>query len=120
MNQRTHSSTLLAVLLAALFSVSATYAESPSTPSRATLPHGYPKAIQSMGVILDIDTGTVTVNGSRYTLSISLVVHSPSGEGSRFELREGVEIGFSYTQEPNGILTISEIWVLPKGTYVPS
>ncbi|NOX76098.1 MAG: hypothetical protein GXP17_05685 [Gammaproteobacteria bacterium] len=112
-------STSLAVLLIALLSMSTAYAEHTSSSRKPALPDDYPKIFPAMGIVMDIDVSTISIDGSRYTLSISLIVHSPTGKGSRFDLRKGVEVGFSYSDEPNAPLIISEIWVLPKGTYEP-
>jgi len=112
---------LLAALLASLIGITTAHAKHGSSPMEITMPAGYPKAFQAMGVVFDIDAATVSINGTRYTLAIDLVVHSPtSSDASRFELREGVEVGFSYSAGTNNRLVISEIWILPPGTYRPS
>lgn len=111
---------LLATAFFALLSVSMAHAEEPAAPS-SNLPATYPSSFQAKGIIGDISSRTITVDGARYTLSLSAQIHSLSGNhASRLDLRGGTEIGFSFNRNANNRRTITEIWILPQGTIKPS
>lgn len=112
---------LLATAFFALLSVSMVNAGEAIAPSSSNLPATYPASFQAKGIVGGISSRTITVDGSRYTLSLSARVHSLSGNhASRLDLRGGTEIGFSFNRNANNRRTITEIWILPQGTIKPS
>ena len=112
---------LMATAFFALLSVSMVNAGEAIAPSNSNLPATYPSSFQGKGIIGGVSSRTLTVDGSRYALSISARVHSLSGNNaSRLDLRGGTEIGFSFVRNTNNRRTITEIWILPQGTIKPS
>ena len=120
-NMHTHYRQLLAIMFTALLATSLAYAGEPAVPSSGTLPPSYPSSFQGKGVVGQVSSRSISVSGSRYSLSISAQVHSLSGNhASLLDLRNGTEIGFSFERNANNRRTITEIWILPQGTIKPS
>lgn len=88
--------------------------------STTGLPDYYPTNYQKTGIIRDVLVGdTLIISGLKYQLSPNINIHSTSNQfSSRWVLKTGEEVGFSFTTDAANNRTISEIWVLPKGRVV--
>jgi hypothetical protein len=119
-NMHTIYRQLLLFVFTALLCTSLAYAGETVAPGNG-FPDSYPASFQAKGVVGQASSRSISVSGSRYSLSISAQVHSLSGNhASVLDLRRGTEIGFSFERNANNRRTITEIWILPQGTIKPS
>ncbi|MDT8385071.1 MAG: hypothetical protein RRB22_11705 [Gammaproteobacteria bacterium] len=112
---------LLATVFTALLSISMVHAAEPPMPDNTPLAPGYPLSFPARGIVGQVSSTSLTVDGTRYRVAISAMVHSLSGDrASLLDLRSGSEIGFSFERQANNRRTITEIWILPQGSIKPS
>jgi len=82
------------------------------------VPDYYPKTFQATGTVSKKVTGELHVSGTRFKFKGGTKIHSPASRySSTYSVKEGSEVGISYTTDKDGNATITEIWVLPKGTF---
>jgi hypothetical protein len=84
-------------------------------------PDYYPATFQRTGKIYTLGTSNITITGSStgFSLSPNILVHSMSSEFlSKRDLKQGLEVGFSFVKGMDGKSTVTEIWILPRGTLL--
>lgn len=91
-----------------------------STQASITYPAYYPAEFDRKGVVSEVNTGThqVIIEGRQYAYQVDLKVHSPDQKyGSAYNLKAGQTLGFSYTEDQHGKITVTEIWVIDPRDY---
>lgn len=82
------------------------------------MPNYYPKTFQVSGTVSKKTTGEIHVSGTRFKFKGGTKIHSPASRYSSIHsVKEGSEVGISYTTDKDGNATITEIWILPTGTF---
>jgi hypothetical protein len=62
---------------------------------------------------------TVVISGLKYHLTANTAIHTTSNRfSSRWSLKTGEEVGFTFSNDAANRRTIGEIWILPKGRVV--
>ena len=62
---------------------------------------------------------TLVISGLKYRLTSDTKIHTTRNEfSSRWSLKTGEEVGFSFSTDATNSRTISEIWIMPKGRVV--
>lgn len=109
-------------LLVGLLSVASLAAtpERSSLRSTSGLPEYYPANYQKTGIIRDVAADdTLVISGLKYRLTSDTKIHTTRNEfSSRWSLKTGEEVGFTFSTNAANHRTISEIWLLPKGRVV--
>jgi len=84
------------------------------------LPEYYPANYQKTGIIRDVlGSDTFVISGLKYQLTADTKIHTTNNQfSSRWALKNGEEVGFSFSTDAANNRTISEIWVFPKGRVV--
>jgi hypothetical protein len=113
---------ILICLLAGLLSTASLAAPPERSALRSTsgLPDYYPSKFQKTGIIREVNVGdTLVISGLKYYLTPDTAIHSTSNQfSSRWALKTGEEVGFSFTSDAANRRTLSEIWILPKGRVI--
>ncbi len=94
--------------------------ERSSLRSTSGLPEYYPSEFQKTGIIREVNTDdTLVISGLKYHLTPNTAIHTTNNQfSSRWSLKTGEEVGFTYSDDATNRRTISEIWTLPKGRVV--
>ncbi len=81
------------------------------------LPDYYPQRFDHEGIMRSlVQGGRMMLGGVRYRVSPNVRVYTPeTRNGSVYALREGTEVGIKLDAAGR---TVSDIWVLPKGSVV--
>jgi hypothetical protein len=113
---------IIVSLLIGLLSVASLAAapERSSLRSSSGLPEYYPTNFQKTGIIRDVaQDDTLVISGLKYRLTPDTKIHTTRNEfSSRWSLKKGEEVGFTFTTDASNHRTVSEIWLLPKGRVV--
>ena len=113
---------ILICLLAGLFAVTSLAAPPDRSGLRSTdgLPEYYPDSFQKTGIIREVNQNdSLVISGLKYHLTPDTAIHSTSNRySSRWVLRTGAEVGFSFNSDAANRRTITEIWILPQGRVV--
>lgn len=120
---------IIVIAIALFFTITTAHADLPAIPSMGidlrtgvstkSLPDYYPASFQSAGRIHRVSSDSIIITGSSkaFSLSPNILIHSMSTEfASRHELRVGEEIGYSFNTGMNNRRTVTEIWLLPRGS----
>ena len=112
----------LIALLTALFTaiLSTTALAQRASTSATGLPSYYPSSYQQAGVIREVNAdNTLIISGLKYQISSSTKIHTIGTQfATTWSLKNNEEVGFSFTSDAANNRSISEIWVLPKGSVV--
>ncbi|MGD8593758.1 MAG: hypothetical protein PVF82_13030 [Gammaproteobacteria bacterium] len=113
---------IMICLLAGLLSTVSLAAPPDRSGLRSTdgLPEYYPGDFQKTGILREVNTDdTVVISGLKYHLTANTAIHTTSNRfSSRWALKTGEEVGFTFSNDAANRRTISEIWTLPKGRVV--
>jgi hypothetical protein len=109
-------------LLLILFATTSLAAPPERSALRSTsgLPQYYPANYQKTGIIREVPgDDMLIISGLKYQLTPDTKIHTTSNQfSSRWALKTGEEVGFSFTTDAANRRTIAEIWLLPKGRVV--
>ena len=109
----------LVAILTAMVSTTGYAQRAPSSSSG--LPDYYPASYQQTGVIHEVGMNdTLIISGLKYQISSDTKIHTVNTQfATTWSLKSGEEVGFSFTTDDTAKhRSISDIWVLPKGTVV--
>ena len=86
--------------------------------STSGLPAYYPANFQKTGIVREPPSSNrLIISGLKYQITSSTKIHTLSNQfSSSWSLKNGEEVGFTFTSDAAKNRTISEIWVLPKGS----
>lgn len=86
---------------------------------KGVLPEYYPNTFNNEGILQNIEDGgnTLIINATAYKVGHNMKVHTLNNKFSSINsLQKEMELGFIFSDPSAKRKTITEIWVLPKGT----
>jgi len=120
MTNKFHLQSIVGLIAILAMTISTTVLAQRSGSSISGLPSYYPASYQQTGVIREIrPDNTLIISGLKYHITSTTKIHTVNTQfASTWSLKTNEEAGFSFTTDTASKRSISEIWLLPKGSIV--